>query len=64
MASGIFFIDKSGELIDGISLQKSDIHKRPGIKFAILTRGNNLKQFLEVSDWYLERVKEAFPKKD
>ena len=43
--------------IDGISLQKDDINKRPSIKFEVLAKNDNLDQFLEVIEWYMERVK-------
>lgn len=42
--------------IDGVSLQESDIYKRPGIKFNTLAQDDNLKKFLSVFDWYKDQV--------
>jgi len=45
--------------IEGISLKKEDINKRPSVRFEVLENGDNLNQFLRVMDWFIEKVEES-----
>ena len=43
--------------IPGVKIDEERVDSYPSIKFSVLDRGSNLKKFLEVLDWYAEKVK-------
>jgi hypothetical protein len=44
--------------IPGVSLPKESITKRPSIKLAVLSDGDNVKRFLDIYAWYLQEVEQ------
>lgn len=45
-------------LISGVEIQDYEISKRPRINISILKEGDNLKNFLEIFEWFINEIKD------